>query len=253
MIVSPLFPHDDASKTKSEKKTAEIDIKERYQKIAEAAYLRSEKRGFAPGYELADWLEAEAAIDGEEALCSDTQRRTCDLVAGNPPDLAEKIRLIALRTLAAGGLDQKAIRSVVLDIAAGVEQGASRLGENGRAALRESVKGLEGALSDLATAAKVSIEEARGRSVEYSKNELRHIVDELQALKSLSEDTLEDVAVDMSAFKHFGDQLLTKAKQRTEVMGKAMQEQKAVLVRLIATSLNDVAKRLEDDLPKDKS
>lgn len=31
--------------------------------IAEAAYYLAERRGFAPGYELEDWLEAEAEID----------------------------------------------------------------------------------------------------------------------------------------------------------------------------------------------
>jgi hypothetical protein len=31
--------------------------------IAEGAYLRSEKRGFAPGYEHEDWVAAEAEVD----------------------------------------------------------------------------------------------------------------------------------------------------------------------------------------------
>ncbi len=31
--------------------------------IAEAAYYRAEARGFATGYELEDWLEAEAEVD----------------------------------------------------------------------------------------------------------------------------------------------------------------------------------------------
>ncbi|MGE5626099.1 MAG: DUF2934 domain-containing protein [Bacillota bacterium] len=31
--------------------------------IAEAAYFRAEKRGFAPGDEVADWLQAEAEIE----------------------------------------------------------------------------------------------------------------------------------------------------------------------------------------------
>jgi hypothetical protein len=31
--------------------------------IAEAAYYLAERRGFAPGYELADWLAAECEID----------------------------------------------------------------------------------------------------------------------------------------------------------------------------------------------
>ena len=30
--------------------------------IAEAAYYRAERRGFAPGHELEDWLQAEAEL-----------------------------------------------------------------------------------------------------------------------------------------------------------------------------------------------
>lgn len=36
----------------------------REQMIAEAAYFRAERRGFAPGNEMSDWLEAESAIEG---------------------------------------------------------------------------------------------------------------------------------------------------------------------------------------------
>jgi len=32
--------------------------------IAELAYYRAERRGFAPGGELEDWLEAEAEVRG---------------------------------------------------------------------------------------------------------------------------------------------------------------------------------------------
>ena len=31
--------------------------------IAEAAYFRAERRGFAPGHETEDWLAAEAEVD----------------------------------------------------------------------------------------------------------------------------------------------------------------------------------------------
>ncbi len=41
----------------------EVDRAERARMIAEAAYFRAEKRGFAPGAELDDWLAAEADID----------------------------------------------------------------------------------------------------------------------------------------------------------------------------------------------
>ncbi len=37
----------------------------RRQRIAEAAYYKAEKRGFAPGLENEDWLEAEKEIEPE--------------------------------------------------------------------------------------------------------------------------------------------------------------------------------------------
>ncbi len=40
-----------------------ISAEERRALIAQAAYFRAEKRGFAPGGEERDWLEAEAEVD----------------------------------------------------------------------------------------------------------------------------------------------------------------------------------------------
>jgi hypothetical protein len=41
---------------------AEISDEELRRQIAEAAYYRAQKRGFAPGYEEKDWIEAEAEV-----------------------------------------------------------------------------------------------------------------------------------------------------------------------------------------------
>lgn len=41
------------------------DSARRDRMIATAAYYRAERRGFAPGAELEDWLAAEAEIDRE--------------------------------------------------------------------------------------------------------------------------------------------------------------------------------------------
>lgn len=40
-----------------------IDPERKRQMIAEAAYYRAEQRGFAPGFDLQDWLEAEAQVE----------------------------------------------------------------------------------------------------------------------------------------------------------------------------------------------
>ena len=39
-----------------------VDADELRYRIAEAAYYRAEKRGFEPGYEVADWIEAEFEV-----------------------------------------------------------------------------------------------------------------------------------------------------------------------------------------------
>jgi hypothetical protein len=42
----------------------DADIEPLRSAIAEAAYYKAEKRGFTPGHELSDWLEAEIEIQG---------------------------------------------------------------------------------------------------------------------------------------------------------------------------------------------
>jgi Protein of unknown function (DUF2934) len=42
---------------------AKLTPERRHALIAESAYLRAERRGFAPGHETEDWLAAEAEVD----------------------------------------------------------------------------------------------------------------------------------------------------------------------------------------------
>jgi hypothetical protein len=41
----------------------EINAEERWRMIANTAYLKAEARGFAPGHETEDWLQAEKEVD----------------------------------------------------------------------------------------------------------------------------------------------------------------------------------------------
>jgi hypothetical protein len=45
----------------------QVSEEQRRVRIAKAAYLRAERRHFAPGHELEDWLAAEAEVDRELA------------------------------------------------------------------------------------------------------------------------------------------------------------------------------------------
>lgn len=43
--------------------TTRVTPEERWQMIAKAAYFRAQKRGFAPGGDVQDWLDAETEVE----------------------------------------------------------------------------------------------------------------------------------------------------------------------------------------------
>jgi len=56
-------PSADAKPAVQEPRSLGITAEERYKMIAHLAYLRAEKRSFAPGHEVDDWLQAESEVD----------------------------------------------------------------------------------------------------------------------------------------------------------------------------------------------
>jgi hypothetical protein len=50
---------------------AEVSPEELRKLILEAAYFRAKQRGFTPGYELEDWIEAEAEVMNRISTRSD--------------------------------------------------------------------------------------------------------------------------------------------------------------------------------------
>lgn len=56
-------PQADAPATERGKAASGCTAEERCALIARAAYLRAEKRAFAPGAEMDDWLAAEIEVD----------------------------------------------------------------------------------------------------------------------------------------------------------------------------------------------
>ncbi len=63
------------TKSKLEQRDIPSFSESREQRIAEAAYWRAERRGFAPGGELEDWLSAEREIDEQGQQGQQGQQR----------------------------------------------------------------------------------------------------------------------------------------------------------------------------------
>jgi hypothetical protein len=171
-------------------------LKARYMMIAEAAYFRAERRGFAPGHVIEDWLEAEAEIERSfgplTARATDIRQSIRDLIVGDVAGLAAGVHLLAVRSLAIGRLDAEAVKGVVREAIRGAEEGVSQLGERGRDVLPDILAGLERALSDVANASALAVREAHGNAVQFSKEELSTLIAELQALKSLLGDVVNE-------------------------------------------------------------
>lgn len=54
-----------AKKAAPKKKAVQVSPEHRYHMIATAAYFLAEHRGFAGGYEMQDWISAEAEVDAK--------------------------------------------------------------------------------------------------------------------------------------------------------------------------------------------
>jgi len=55
-------PAPDTAADRPVRVPGELPEEEMRRQIAEAAYYRAKQRGFAPGYELEDWVQAESEV-----------------------------------------------------------------------------------------------------------------------------------------------------------------------------------------------
>jgi hypothetical protein len=256
----------------------------RYMMIAEAAYFRAEKRGFAPGYEIADWLEAEAEIEGSfgrlTAQASDIRQSIRDLIVGEVAGLEAGVHLLALRALTIGRLDAQAVKGVVREAIRGAEEGVSQLGERGRDVLPDILAGLERALSDVVNASALAVREAHGNAVQFSKEELSTLIEELQALKSLLGDVLNEslanageaaqtlvqgladhARIQSTQFSQriddlmveLGGHVLMLARQGKQAGTQVLLEKKGALAGLVSGALRSISERVDDGNPDEKS
>lgn len=184
-------------------KNPPVTAEERYRMIAEAAYFRAERRGFLGGDMAGDWLEAEAETDRmlreQGRLPSMTpeaiEQRVQDALATDPAVIAAEVRAITLDALTRGHLDTDALKRVTAAVVKGAREGAARLGEDGgQRALKEAMRGLDEALAGAAEAAQLAIQEAAGRTGEFSRQGLKQAADDLATLQTLFVETLQDAA-----------------------------------------------------------
>jgi len=115
-------------------------------------------------------------------------------IADDTVAITERVRKITLNALSSGELDSAAIKQVMEAVVKGARQGIIRPDEGGATSLKSAMRGLDEALAAAATATHLAVQEAAGRTNEFSNESLKKSVDELAKLESQFIDTIVEAA-----------------------------------------------------------
>ncbi|MBW6494033.1 MAG: DUF2934 domain-containing protein [Burkholderiaceae bacterium] len=233
-------------------KNPPVTAEERYRMIAEAAYFRAGKRGFLGGDVAEDWLQAEVEIDRmlkdqgrlPSMMPEEIEQRVQGTLATDPSTIAAQVRAITLDSLTRGSLDTDALKRVAAAVVKGAREGAAPLGERGGQALKEAMRGLDEALAGAAEAAQLAIQEAAGRTDEFSRQGLKLAADDLVTLQTLFIETLQDAARNTQGVVQA---TLSELAEHTRTSGSAVGQRTKIaldqLAQAITVSAHDQAKK----------
>jgi len=233
-----------------------ITPEQRYRMIAEAAYYLAEKRGFVGGDMAADWLQAEAEIDrelqGQVPAPTDIEQRVRTALAGDPAGIAQEVRAITLQALSHGKLDKKALKQVMTTVVQAALQGSAQRTKQGTQALKEALRGLDEALAAAAEATQLAIQEAVGRTGEFSRQGLKRATDDLAVLESLLVETLTDVAREAQGnLKATLQDIINHARASGMVVGRRVMEATGHLAQVVAKTAHEQVEPDVDTLRKE--
>ena len=118
-------------------------------------------------------------------------------------DVQEAVRQLTLRKISARSLDIESVRQIASSVLRGAKAGVQKelnlsaaQTETARAQLKQAVLGLDAALSTLAEASKLAIEEAAARAQKFSDEDLKRARADLQSLETILVETLQESVSD---------------------------------------------------------
>ena len=127
----------------------------------------------------------------------DTRKIERDVEAAVGADseaIAERVRAITLAALTEGRLDAQALRGVMNAVLEGAQKGAMPVDAERSAAFKEAMRGLDEAMASAAQATQLAMQEAIGRSAEFSREGLRQTLEPFSSLENDFIGALSDAA-----------------------------------------------------------
>ena len=120
-------------------------------------------------------------------MTQDSQRIERDVQAAleaEPARIAERVRTITLEALTRGVVDTQALREVTQAVLRGAQAAAPRLADGQTEAIKDAVRGLDEALASAAQATQLAMQEAIGRSAEFSREGLRQALEPFSSIEN---------------------------------------------------------------------
>lgn len=115
-------------------------------------------------------------------------------VGADTESIAERVRTITLAALTEGRLDGKSLRDVMNAVLEGAQRGAMPINAERSAAFKEAMHGLDQAMASAAQATQLAMQEAVGRSAEFTREGLRQTLEPFSTLESDFIGALSDAA-----------------------------------------------------------
>ncbi|NJA06459.1 hypothetical protein HC024_12125 [Methylococcaceae bacterium WWC4] len=114
------------------------------------------------------------------------------VIQGN--NIKNDIRDIVIQALTGGTMSADVIKQTLSEVVEGACEGARIRSKDNAEALKQAVTGIDVALSQVAEASKLAIEEAAGNIQAFSDHDLKQAMNDLQDLESMFLDSLNEVA-----------------------------------------------------------
>lgn len=122
-----------------------------------------------------------------------TKNAARDTVAQNN-DIETNIRNIVIHAIKEGKMQPEEIKQSLNQVVEGACEGLNTESGDSGEALKQVISGVDGALTQVAEASKLAIEEASGNVKDFSDHDLKSALADLEDLESLFLDTLNEVA-----------------------------------------------------------
>ncbi|TXK98027.1 hypothetical protein BMR02_09480 [Methylococcaceae bacterium HT1] len=114
------------------------------------------------------------------------------VIRGN--DIHNEVRQIVVDALKDGKMEPEHIKEVLRAVVNGAFEGATDSEPEAKEVLQKTVAGIDDALSQVAQASSLAIEEATGNVDEFTEHDLKRALADLNDLEKLFFDTLTEVA-----------------------------------------------------------